>query len=163
MKLNLTKYFKVKDLGEVKFLLGIKVVCDRKSGSLDLSQQAYIDQLLKQFNLQDVKPANTPLLSGICLTQDDCLTTEEEKRDMANVPYVSLIRALMYTAISTRPNIAFAVGALSRFLSNPGRQHWNEAKHILSYLNGTSDYAIRYSSEKSLTGEVIGYSCGVGI
>jgi len=101
MKLNLTKYFKVKDLGEVKFLLRIKVVRDRKSGSLDLSQQAYIDQLLKQFNLQDVKPASTPLLSGVRLTQDDCPTTEEEKRDMANVLYASLIRALMYAAIST--------------------------------------------------------------
>jgi len=82
---------------------------------------------------------------------------------MANVPYMSLIRALMYTAIGTQPDIAFAVGALSRFLSNPGRQHWNEVKCVLSYLKGTSDYAICYSSEKSLTGEVISYLCSVGI
>jgi len=47
MKLNLTKHFKVKDLGEVKFLLGIEVIRDRKLGSIDLSQQAYINQLLK--------------------------------------------------------------------------------------------------------------------
>jgi len=82
---------------------------------------------------------------------------------MVNVPYASLIGALMYAAIGTRPDITFAVGALSRFLSNPGRRHWNEAKCVLSYLKGTSDYAICYSSEKSPTGEVIGYSCSVGM
>jgi len=142
MNHNLAKYFKVKDLGKVKFLLGIEVTWDRKLGSIDPSQQAYINQLLKRFNLQDVKPATTPLSSGVCLTQDDCPTTDEEKKDMANVPYTSLIRALMYAAIGTRPDIAFAVGALSRFLSNPSRQHWKEAKRVLSYLKGTSDYAI---------------------
>ena len=80
MKLNLTKYFKVKDLGEVKFLLGIEVVRDRKSGSLDLSQRAYVDQLLKRLNLQDVKPASTPLSSGIRLTQDATTARPPKRR-----------------------------------------------------------------------------------
>src|SRR5258706_5683384 len=93
MKLNLTKYFKVKDLGEVKFLLGIEVIRDRKAGSIELSQQAYIYQLLKRFNVQDIKPTTTPLSSGTRLTQDDCPTTEEEMKDMGNVPYASLIGA----------------------------------------------------------------------
>ena len=84
VKLGLAQYFKVKDLGEVKFLLGIEVLCDRQAGRLELSQHTYIEQLLKCFNLQDVKPATTPLSSGICLTQDNCLTTNEEKKDMAN-------------------------------------------------------------------------------
>jgi len=163
MKLDLTKHFKVKDLGEVKFLLGIEIIRDRKSGSINLSQQAYINQLLKRFNLQNVNPVTTPLSSGIRLTQDDCPVTEEEKRDMENIPYASLIGALMYAAIGTRPDIAFTVGALSRFLGNPGRLHWNEAKHILSYLKGTSGYAIRYYIDKSEIGEVLGYSQGVGM
>src|SRR5258706_15835903 len=95
--------------------------------------------------------------------QDNCPTNEEEMRDMANVPYASLIGALMYAAIGTRPDIAFAVGALSRFLSNPGRRHWTEAKCVLSYLKGTSDYAIRYNKDKSVIGNVFGFSQGVGI
>jgi hypothetical protein len=61
---------------------------------------------------------------------------------MENVPYASLISALMYAAIGTRPDIAFTVGVLSRFLSNPGRLHWNEAKRVLVYLRGTSNYLI---------------------
>src|SRR5258707_13687729 len=95
--------------------------------------------------------------------QDNCPTHEEEMRDMANVPYASLIGALMYAAIGTRPDITFAVGALSRFLSNPGRRHWNEAKRVLTYLKGTSRYAIRYSSNASPPGEVTGYSRGVAM
>ena len=67
---------------------------------------------------------------------------------MANVPYASLIGVLMYTAIGTQPNIAFAVGALSRFLRNPSRRHWDEAKQVLRYLKGTSHHAIRYSSDR---------------
>lgn len=120
MKLGLTRYFKVKDLGEVQFLSGIEVVQNRRTGTLKLLQCPYIDQLLKQFNLQDVKPAVTPLSSGACLMQNDYPTNDEERRDMANIPYASLIGALMYAAISTQPNITFAVEALSRFLSNPG-------------------------------------------
>jgi hypothetical protein len=62
-------------------------------------------------------------------------------------------RALMYAAIGTRPDIAFAVGALSRFLSNPGRLHWNEAKRVLAYLKGTSSHVIQYSSDTSPAGK----------
>ena len=123
MKQALGQHFKVKDLGEVKYLLGIKVTCDRKSGCIELLQRTYINQLLKHFSLQDAKPATTPLLSGTCLTQDNSLTTDEEKLDMANVLYTHLVGALMYTAIGSQPNITFAVGALSHFLSNPGRHH----------------------------------------
>jgi hypothetical protein len=79
MKLALGKYFKVKDLGEVKFLLGIEVIRNRQTGHIELSQQAYINQLLKRFNLQGVKPASTPLSSGVRLTQDDCPTTDEAR------------------------------------------------------------------------------------
>ena len=160
MKLSLGQHFKVKDLGEVKFLLGIEVVHNRKAGFIELSQQAYINQLLKHFNLQEVKLATTPLSSGTHLTQDNCPTTDKDRTDMANVPYASLVGALMYAAIGTQPDIAFAVGALSRYLNNPGR---HQAKRILSYLKGTSHYAIQYSSDTSPAGKTTGYSCGVAM
>ena len=55
MKINLAKHFKVKDLGKVKFLLSIEVICNRDNSTIELSQQAYIHQLLKRFNVQDMK------------------------------------------------------------------------------------------------------------
>jgi hypothetical protein len=163
IKQGLSKFFRVKDLGEVNFLLGIEVTRNRQIGLVELSQQAYIKQLLKRFNLRDAKSAPTPLSPGIHLTQDDCPTTDEERKDMAGVPYANLIGALMYAAIGTRPDIAFAVGALSIFLSNPGRLHWNEAKRVLSYLKGMSAYAIRYHSNEPSIGRVVGYSRGVAM
>ena len=96
-------------------------------------------------------------------TTPDTAELHETATDMANVPYASLIRALMYTAIGTRPDIAFAVGTLSRFLGNPGRKHWNEAKRVLSYLKGTSHYAVRYLSDTSPIGKVTGYSHGMAM
>ena len=101
MKLALGKHFKVKDLGEVKLLLRIEVIHNRKTNTTKFLQWAYIDQLLKWFNLQGAKAATTPLSSGVCLTQDNCPTTDDERTDMANVPYVSLVGVLMYTAIGT--------------------------------------------------------------
>ena len=163
IKAGLVEYFKLKDLGKVKFLLGIEVVCNRKAGTIKLSQQAYIEQLLKCFNLEDVKSATTPLLSGVQLMQDNCPVTDEDKRGMANIPYASLIGALMYATIGTRPDIAFAVGALSRFLSYPGRHHWNEAKCTLCYLKDTVSHAICYRSTASPSEAAVGHSCGVGI
>jgi len=129
----------------------------------EVRQLAYIDQLLKRFDLRDAKPATTPLSSGVRHTQGDCPTTDGEKSDMADVPYASLVGALMFPATGTRPGIAFAVGALRRFLSNPGRHHWNEAKCLLTYLKGTSHYAIQYSSGMSPPGKVTGYSRGVAM
>jgi len=67
----------------------------------------------------------------------------------------------MYAAIGTRPGTAFAVGALRRFLSNPGRHHLNEAKRVLTYLKGTSHHTILYSSGILPPGKVTGYSRGV--
>jgi hypothetical protein len=48
----------------------------------------------------------------------------------------------MYAILGTCPNIAFAVGALSKYSSNPGKAHWNEAVHVLHYLGGTKDLAL---------------------
>ena len=82
---------------------------------------------------------------------------------MTNILYASLIGALMYAAIGTRPNIAFTIGALSHFLSNPGRCHWNEVKCTLCYLKGTANHAIHYSSNTSPVGRIVSYLCSVGM
>ena len=57
---------------------------------------------------------------------------------MAKVPYTSAIRSLMYAVVCTRPDIDYAVGDVSRFMSNPGKAHWEAMKGILRYLRGTT-------------------------
>ena len=58
---------------------------------------------------------------------------------MTKIPYQSVVGSLMYAMIATRPDIAFAVGVVSRFLSNPGKKHWEAVKMILRYLCGTKN------------------------
>ena len=85
-----------------------------------LSQRRYIDDMAKHFGLTDAKPSPTPFASGVKLSCDDCPKTLLEKADMEKVPYQSLIGSLMYAMLGTRPDIAYAVGALSKFAANPG-------------------------------------------
>ena len=63
---------------------------------------------------------------------------------MSAIPYSSAVGSLMYAMVCTRPDIAHAVGTVSRFLSNPGKEHWEAVKWILRYLKGTSKICLCY-------------------
>ena len=75
---------------------------------------------------------------------------------MKNIPYASTIGSLMYAQVCTRPDIAFTVGMLGRYQSNPGKDHWKAAKKVMRYLQGTKDYKLMYRRTSNL--EVVGYS-----
>jgi len=68
---------------------------------------------------------------------------------MRSVPYAHAVGSLMYLAISTRPDIAYAVGVLARFSVNPGVAHWAAVKHLFRYLKGTLDYKLTYAPNPS--------------
>ena len=75
---------------------------------------------------------------------------------MKNIPYTSAVGSLMYDQVCTSPDIAFAVGVLGRYQSNPSIDHWRAAKKVMRYLQGTKDYMLMYRRTYSF--EVIGYS-----
>ena len=64
------------------------------------------------------------------------------------MPYALAMGSLMYAMVCTRPDIAHAVGVVSRFLSNPGKEHWVVVKWILKYLRGTSKTCLCFGTEK---------------
>ncbi|WJZ98736.1 hypothetical protein VitviT2T_017245 [Vitis vinifera] len=74
---------------------------------------------------------------------------------MRTIPYSSLVGSLMYAQVCTRPDIAFVVGMLGRYLSNLGSQHWKVAKKVLRYLQGTKDLMLTYQSTNIL--DVVGF------
>ena len=75
---------------------------------------------------------------------------------MEKVPYASVVGSLMYAQVCTRPDIAFAVNALGRYLSNPGLNHWKAVKKVMRYLQGTKDYMLTYKrSEELFLGKVL--------
>ena len=76
---------------------------------------------------------STPLATHFKLSSKQSPSNEDEKLYMQQVPYASAVGSLMYAMVCTRPDIAHAVGTINRFLSNPGREHWNAVKWILRY------------------------------
>ncbi|RDY07580.1 hypothetical protein CR513_08285, partial [Mucuna pruriens] len=74
---------------------------------------------------------------------------------MNRVPYASIVGILMYAIMCTRSDIVHVVGTVSRFLSNPGREHWNAVKWILRYLHGTSDLRLCFGDDEPT---LVGYS-----
>ena len=107
----------MKVLGAAKQILGMRIHRDKQRGTLQLSQGEYIGRILKRFNMSDAKAVSTPLASHFRLSKDQSPKTEEEEGFMAKVPYASAIGSLMYAMVCTRPDIAHAVGAMSRFMT----------------------------------------------
>ena len=155
-KKALSASFDMKDLGEASFVLGIEIHRDRNRRLLGLSQKAYIDKVLKRFNMKNCKPGDAPVVKGDKLSKDHCPKNNIEKNAMSNVPYASAVGSLMYAQVCTRPDLSFAVSVLGRYLSNPGHAHWVAAKKVMRYLQKTKDYMLVYREVDDLN--VIGYS-----
>ncbi|KAE8676976.1 Vesicle-associated protein 4-1 [Hibiscus syriacus] len=136
LKQKLSKQFAMNDLVAAKEILGMRIKRDTKSRTLMLSQAEYINKLLSRFNMQDAKPVSTPLGVHFRLSKEQSPKTEEERAHMVKVPYASAIGSLMYAMVCTRPDIAQAVGAVSRYMNNPDKIHWEAVKWILIYLRG---------------------------
>ncbi|KAI3764834.1 hypothetical protein L2E82_14851 [Cichorium intybus] len=101
-------------------------------------------QLSKEFEMKDLGAAKQILGMSIARTKlpKQSPKTEEDREQMANVPYASAVGSLMYAMVCTRPDIAHAVGVVSRFMSNPGKEHWEGVKWLLRYLKGTAEIAL---------------------
>ena len=116
-----------------------------KITKLWISQEKYIEKVLKKFNMNNAKPMSSPLPVHMKLSFEQCPTTDEDKKTMKNVPYSSAVGSLMYSMVCTRPDIAHAVGAVSRLMSN---RHWTAIKWILRYLKGTSRVSLCFGPGK---------------
>nr|GFB45332.1 zinc finger, CCHC-type [Tanacetum cinerariifolium] len=123
--------FSVKDMGEAVGILGINI--KRKNKGIVITQSHYIEKILKKFNRDNFSPVNTPM------DRVEKLKPNTSKH-VDQFEYSRSIGCLIYAMISTRPDIAYDVGRLSRFTSNPSRQHWKAIIRVFKYLkvNGCS-------------------------
>jgi hypothetical protein len=152
-KSKLNDCYALTDLGPINWLLGIKITRDRSAPTISLSQTSYIDYIVSRFGLSDAKSYSTPMVPGVIYSRNDCPSDPAEASRMKNTPYCEAIDSLMYASVATRPDITYAVSALSRFLDNPGEIHWEAAKRVLRYLSGTRDLTLTYGEERhDLTG-----------
>src|SRR5512146_3455235 len=96
IKAYLNKCFSMKDLGEVAYILGIKIYRDRSRRLIGLSQTTYLDKVFKKFKMDQAKKGFLPVLQGVKLSKTQCTTTAEDREKMKDVPYTSSIGSIMY-------------------------------------------------------------------
>ena len=128
--------------------VGINVLRDRKKRMLGLSQALYIDTILTRFSMHDSKKGFLSFRHGISLSKDQCPKTDDETESMKTVPYALAVGTHMYAMLCSKPDICFAVGMVSRYQSNLGREHWTAVKHIIKYLKRTRDCMLVYHSNE---------------
>ena len=145
-----------KDLREESYVVGIQILCDRPSGILRLSQQTYIERILKMLEMQLCSSGKTPIVKGDRFSKGQYTQNDIERDQMKAVSYSSVVGSLMYAQVCTRPDIAFVVGVLGRYLSDLGQSHWKAAKKVLRYLQGIKDLMLTYRHTDTL--EVVGFS-----
>ncbi|KAD7479992.1 hypothetical protein E3N88_03128 [Mikania micrantha] len=125
--------FSIKDLGVLKYFLGIEVTRTRKG--LVLTQRKYILDILDDCGLQGCRPSNFPMEQGLKLDKDN----GEPKIDESQ--YRRLIGRLLYLQ-ATQPDVAYAVNILSHFVSDPRQVHMDTATRVLRYLKATPGQGI---------------------
>nr|GEU55374.1 hypothetical protein [Tanacetum cinerariifolium] len=131
----LSSRFSMKDIREADVILGIKI--KRENKGIVITQSHYIEKILNKFNREDCSSVSTPINLVEKLKPNTGKPVEQ-------LEYSRAIGCLMYAMTSTRPDIAYAIGRLSRFTSNPSRQHWKVITKVFKYLRGTKDYGLSY-------------------
>jgi hypothetical protein len=139
---HLKTEFEVKDLGKTKFCLSLQL--EHLPIGIFVYQSAYIQKVLEKFNMNKSYPNKSPMVVRSLEMETDQFRSRDEGEDILGpqVPYLSVIGALMYLVNCARPDIAFAVNLLARHSAAPTKRHWTGVKYILIYLNGTIDLGL---------------------
>ena len=159
VKSDFHKRYKMKDLGELQYVLGVRVDQNQAQKTIQLSQQTYIVDMLTKFNMLECRVVDTPMESKIKLSKSMAPTTPQGRKDMEQYPYREAVGSLLWIANGTRPDVAYAVSQVAKYMSNPGLPHWVAVKRILRYLKGTQDLKLTYNGNKVRS--ILGFSRGV--
>ncbi|XP_058759141.1 secreted RxLR effector protein 161-like [Vicia villosa] len=129
------------------YYLDIKVKKEDKR--IFITQEGYAKEVLKKFKMDDANPVDTSMECGSKLSK------HENGEIVDPTLYKSLVGSLHYLT-STRPDILYAVGVVSRYMEAPTTTHFKEAKRILRYIKGTTNFDLHYFSSNNY--EIVGYS-----
>src|SRR6266498_1479104 len=108
----------------------MEITSDRNSGFLFLSQQGYIKKILHRFNMHDAKSISIPIARHFKLSVLQCPNKDEDFEYMSRVPYSSDVGSLMYAMVCSRPDLSYAISVVSRYMANPGKEHWKAVQWI---------------------------------
>jgi len=145
---QLDKEFKTTHEGTIKWILGIKVDHDIRTGITTLSQEKYVDNILKRFNMESCRGAATPAETTVLNKRMGPLD-EDERSSMRSKPYREVLGSIGYAANCTRPDIQFAFGMAARFAADPGEKHWSGILRTLRYLHDTKELKLTFRQTDS--------------
>ena len=137
VKRNFHNMFKMKDLGELSWFLGIEFSLSH--GNIIMNQTKYCLKILDRFKMSDCKPKSIPCDASVN-------TMNNESHELADHRlYREIVGSLIYLMIATRPDICYAVTKLSQHMSKPTKAHLGLAKHVLRYIKGTLDFSLKFT------------------
>ena len=122
MKALLRKEFDIKDLGAARKMLGMEIHRDRESVCLWLTQRGCLEKIVDLFSMSSAKVVST-LARHFKLSRAQCPMIEADIAEMKQTPYASIVSFFMYAMVCTRLDISNAVGIVSKFMSNPRKEH----------------------------------------
>ncbi|GJR63477.1 putative RNA-directed DNA polymerase [Tanacetum coccineum] len=141
LKKNLFTEFEMKDLGRLKYFLGIEVL--RSKQVIFMYQKKYVLDLLAEIGMVDCKPADTPMI------MNQKLYTEKKARLADKGRYQRMVEKLIYLS-HTQPDIAHAVGVVSKFMHQPQKAHIKAVLRIIRYLKGTAGHGVLFKQNGHL-------------
>ena len=130
--------------------LACQVRRDRPAKTITISQQKAVEALLQRSGMRDCAVADTPVASGAVFTKSDCTAANKLTNFLEETKwYRSMLASCIYIGMWTRPDIAFAISKLSKFMQNPGPKHITGLKRLLRYLQKTKHLGLVYSFDTS--------------
>ena len=133
----LKRRYEMTDLGELNWILGIRVTRDCQKGTISLSQEKFTAEVLERFEKTGLHPISTLVLANEHLTR---LTSPE----VDPTTYQQAVGMLMYLMIATRPDLAYVVGTLGHHTANPGEEHLQALNRVFRYLQGTKNRELMF-------------------
>ncbi|KAL9996697.1 putative RNA-directed DNA polymerase [Helianthus debilis subsp. tardiflorus] len=145
LKVNLFPEFEMKDLGRLKYFLGIEVL--RSNQGIFICQKKYILDLLAEIGTIDCKPSDNPMIMNQKLFMEERAQLTDKGR------YQRIVGKLIYLS-HIPPDIAYAVGAVSQFMHQPQEPHMEAVMRIIRYLKGTTSHDVLFKSNGHLDTQV---------
>ena len=152
---DLSQRFPIEDKRELSWILGMKVTRDRKARSLTMSQELYVEDLVKRHGslLEGLtKRFDSPCDASVSLSTDQCPAPDSDEWTQMrqhHADYMALVGAFLWLSNVTRPELSYISSQLARFVSNPGRVHYSAALRVLLYLRGSVDRSLTYRPSAS--------------
>ena len=148
-KLQMKELFKMSDLGLLSYYLGIEV--KQKAGVVTLCQESYAKKILERCGMEECNPSHVPMEPRLKLSKIS------ESPGVDATEYRSIVGSLRYL-VNTRPDLAYSVGIVSRYMEAPTTEHMSAIKHILRYIKGTTNFGCVYSRDDGGKVKLHGYS-----